>query len=1100
MPVRWKPLNLILRAGILLAFLVSAHAQLPRSPVLSAISASEVSPTVPLPELIKALDAPGRTRALEALDALSLDSLEPSALFELSEAYRLLGRSGDALKAAAALTARDANSPAGDKQSILALTQVGDYAAAQAAAESGLKRFPGDPDFLALLHQVKGRSAGVSPDAAPLSPTATRVESAAARPSILTGRAPKQAPLSVPGVSPPGQERANDRVASLSDLELEQSAYNALREAVSAAPMPVSAARSAFDQSSSVVERDLKLRQAAQAASEWLSRSQDPKAHALLEGLSDSRRTVLGDALSRASALMDRTEAGREDARVRSVLMGQDAAPEARDEAVQSLLALRRQDPGYFKAKAAALEYVRFNREHLADFPAKTRFSGAELGMEPPPDSGLASIEYETTKDGRLIAARLVSADGSSRERAEVAGAWTVRDKSGAVTGWTLDAGAFAAMDDIKARSESVAAAARWLATQGFKPGGHAEQSDAAASVLGDLLGHIDAGVKGVQVYADRAEGRLIVDAYYTHGVKQKVVRFEPGEAGQGPGLALYERTVADPSDATTPWRKAMLYRGANERELMTAKVVSNGDALSRAVTGTTVELVPVAVGYRRDEDGRWARDGRTREFAEQRQVIHDSAGAIGGSGEVLGVAGRGATDLAASAFAASGALSLYPARAVPRVGSLVAEVQQDWFERAGVNLVNNAVSTELGERYQGDAYKDRKTAMNLDQRKYVQNVRQELTEQGHPLLGAVAGGGVGFANSVLPMAAGLGALHGVSKLNFAGELAAKGVGLVMGGKGAWDVGVAGNEFFRAKDDFDERDPRSVAAYYTSIQNLTEQSAGQLMLLGGLREVFKGRAKPTVSEFIAANPRADVPPFVIENTVVKGGTAKIESRVLSERSRTSPVERPTLDKAPVDSAYDVQVKIDPGQLAASEINPSIYSRRMKIQRLYRQDRFAADARAVGVSEQRINWMFEKRCPLSFESPGQFNQFKIELAEALRVSGLDDAKVRLKGTSTTFYSESPSKALGRHFDSVAGDPSDIDVNLDSSRMVAALTSLDIKPSGDGNPIYGTKKLVKLYPALEAFSLKWKGQLRRPVNFVGLSDSKMIDSRDWNLGLK
>lgn len=836
---------MLLRAGLLIACFINAHAQPPRSPVHSAISASAASPADPLSELIKALDAPGRARALAALDALNPDTLEPSALLELSEAYRLLGRSGDALKAAAALSARDANDPAGDKQSILALAQAGDYAAAQAAAERGLKRFPGDPDFLALLHQVKGRSAGVSPAAAPLSPTVARDESTAARPSILTGRAPKKAPLSVPGVSVPDPERANDRVASLADLELEQSAYNALREAVSAAPMPVSAARSAFDRSSAVVERDLKLRQAAQAASEWLSRSQDPKARTLLDGLSDSRRTVLGDALSRASALMDRTEAGREDARVRSVLMSQDASPDARAEAVQTLLALRRQDPGYFKAKAAALDYVRFNREHLADFPAKTRFSGAELGMEPPPDSGLSSIEYETTKGGRLVAARLISADGSSRERAEVAGAWTVRDKSGAVTGWTLDAGAFAALEDPKARGESVAASARWLSAQGFKPGGHAEQSDAAASVLSDLLGRTDAGVKGVQVYADRAEGRIVIDAYYGHGIKQKVVRYEPGEAGQAPGLVLYERTVADPSDATTPWRKAMLYRGAGERELMTAKAVSNGDSLSRAVTGTTVELVPVAVGYRRGEDGRWTRDGRTREFPEQRQVIHDSAGVIGGSGDVLGVAGRGTTDLAASAFAAGGALSLYPARAVPRIGSLVSEVQQDWFERAGVNLVNNAVSTELGERYQGDAYKDRKTAMNLDQRKYVQNVRQELTEQGHPLLGAVAGGGVGFANSVLPMAAGIGAVHQVAQLGWAGRTAAAGVGLVWSGRGGWDYGTAVNEFGNARSARDENDPVAMATYYTAVQNLTQQTIAAPLLFSGLTKAVKGRLYST---------------------------------------------------------------------------------------------------------------------------------------------------------------------------------------------------------------------------------------------------------------
>ena len=765
----------------------------------------------------------------------------------MREAYRLLGRSGDE------------NGPAGDKEAVLASARAGDYAAAQAAAESGLKRFPGDPDFLALLHQVKGRSVGVSPGAEPLSPSASRIKSAGDRASILTGRAPKKSPLTVPAVYATGKERADERVASLLDLELEKSAYDGLREAVAAAPMPVRAARSAFDRPRAAVERDLKLRQAAQVAAQWLSRSQDPRARALIDVLGDSRRAVLGDALSRASSLMDRSESGREDARVRSVLMGHDAEPQVRAEAARALLALRRQDPVYFKAKAAALDFVRFNREHLADFPAKTRFRAAELGMEPPPGSGLSSIDYETTTDGRLVAARLVLTDGSSRERGEVAGAWTVSDKHGAITGWTLDAGAFVAMGNPRERAESAARAARWLSSQGFKPGGREEQADAAASVLGDLLGRADACVNGVQVYADRAQGRLVVDAYYGHVVKQKIIRFEPGEAGQAPALALYERSVADPSDVTTPWRKAMLYRGKGERELMTAKAVSNGDSLSRVVTGTTVELVPVAVRYRRGANGRWTRDGGTREFREQRVVIHDSAGVIGGSGEVLGVAGRGATDLAACALAAGGALALYPARVVPRAGGLVAEVQQDWFERAGVNLVNNAFLSTAGDFYSPNAYRAMKKTLNVDDRKYVQNVRLELTEQGHPMLGAVAGAGVRVANGMLPMAAGFGALNGVAKLNFAGELAAKGVGFIMAGRGVWDVGIAGNELYLADANFDEHDPCSVATYYTAVQYLTEQSAGQLMLLGGLQAVFKGRIKAKASELVPPNPAATVP-------------------------------------------------------------------------------------------------------------------------------------------------------------------------------------------------------------------------------------------------
>jgi len=750
-----------------------------------------------------------------------------------------------------------------------------------------------DNDAFALLKLSEGRttpSQGISETSRAQPSAALPPTTAGPAAPIVTAKTSKSVSVAIPEVPASGPDEDASLIAPLSALELEHAAYSGLREAVAAAPMPVSAARSAFDRPSSAVERDLKLRRASQAAAEWLSRSQDPQARTLLTSLNDPRRKVQGDALSRASQLLDRTTTGREDARIRSILMGEDAEPEARAEAARSLLALRRQAHGYFKAKAAALDYIRFNREHLADFPAGTRFSGAELGMEPPPDSGLATIEYETTKDGRLVAARLVSTDGSSRERAEAAGAWTVRDKSGKVTGWTLDAGTFAAMGNSKARGDAVAGAVRWLTAQGFTPGGRSDQAEAAASLLGDLLGRPDTGVLGIQIYADRAEGRLIVDADYGHAVKQSVTRFEPGETGQAGALVLYERTVTDPRDATTPWRKSMLYRGAGEREFMATKAVSNGEAFSRAVTGTSVDLVPIAIGYQRDAVGRWKRDGRTREFPEQGQVIHDSAGAIGGAVEILDLANQGVTDLTASALAAGGALALYPARALPQQGNLVAEIQQDLYERAGVNFVNNRVSVELGERYQGAAYKGRKAAMNLDERKYVQNVRQELTEQGHPMLGAVAGAGVGFANSMLPMAAGLGALHGVAKLNVAGELAARGVGLIMSGTGGWDVGIAANEFNRARTHFDARDPRSVADYYTAVQDLTEQSAGQVLLLAGLREVVKAKVsgKPAVASLVE---KPSIQPAQLSGRGSAGRAAKLgNDRAVEMASKVIPPE------------------------------------------------------------------------------------------------------------------------------------------------------------------------------------------------------------------
>lgn len=205
---------MLLGAGVLLALLTAAHAEGARSPVIAAISTSSKAA---LPELIVTLDATGRIGALERLDALDHETLDATALSELSEAYRLLGRPEKALKSAKALAARDGTSPAGDTQVILAYAEAGNYAAAQAAAESGLKRFPGDKNLLALFHQVKGRTIGAarprSAMAAPPISRASLVPVADARPFVLPIASGKGKPPPFPsaeGYLAPGAEKASD--------------------------------------------------------------------------------------------------------------------------------------------------------------------------------------------------------------------------------------------------------------------------------------------------------------------------------------------------------------------------------------------------------------------------------------------------------------------------------------------------------------------------------------------------------------------------------------------------------------------------------------------------------------------------------------------------------------------------------------------------------------------------------------------------------------------------------------------------------------------------------------------------------------------------
>lgn len=561
--------------------------------------------------------------------------------------------------------------------------------------------------------------------------------------------------------------------------------------------------------------------------------------------------------------------------------------------------------------------------------------------------------------------------------------------------------------------------------------------------------------------------------------------------------LTLYERIVKDPSDTETPFRRIMAYRGGTDRSLLTEIPTVRGGVF----LGTSVDLVPALVHYHRDDKGRWTRNGDVQELREQARVFHKSEGLIAGAGETIEIVGKGVTDVTASVLAASGGVSLYGARVVPGVSGYAAELQRDWFERASVNLVRNAVSSELGQRYGGDEYRGEVQALNLDERKYIQNVRQELTDQGHPLLGAVTGAGVGVANGMLPLAVGIGVFHKVATLGTMGELAANGVGLVMSGHGGWTTGVSIREFARARAEYDGQDPAALAHYYTAVQNLTENAATLPLLLGGLDASIKARVKlkalgPVVPEGVSAARDASV-----ENPIAKGATVKPSEAVSQPDAAGQPavskLDRPKFDEAPKDPGYEVSIDIAPAHLAAIDTNPSIFVRRMKIRRLYRRAQFSVDVQAAGVSEQRINWMFEKRCPLTFENPKRFSQFKRELAEVLKVSGLSDGKSRMKGTSTTFYSENPKKPLGHRFDANPAEPADVDINIESAIMVKEFSVAGVPPPQGGNPIYGTAQMHQKFPALHDFAVKWQRTLGRSVNFVGLPDSSRVDPTDWNL---
>jgi hypothetical protein len=160
----------------------------------------------------------------------------------------------------------------------------------------------------------------------------------------------------------------------------------------------------------------------------------------------------------------------------------------------------------------------------------------------------------------------------------------------------------------------------------------------------------------------------------------------------------------------------------------------------------------------------------------------------------------------------------------------------------------------------------------------------------------------------------------------------------------------------------------------------------------------------------------------------------------------------------------------------------IVKRRAINEALRNSPQFQKDLVKAGVSKEQLGWMDRKEAPLGFENPKQYQSFKQDLAEALRKDGLEDAKVGMKGTATTFYSENPSKAAGHFWDADPTHPGDFDLNLSSAKMADQMNKAGIGVS----PKYGifrTADVNSQFPAISDFSAKWSSALGRDVNVVG-----------------
>jgi tetratricopeptide (TPR) repeat protein len=138
-------------------FLANLANSVEASPVTRAISPSGIEAEA-VAELVRPMGAADKKAALERLDRLDRAELDAAGLVELGEAYTLLGR-GDEARASARVALGRGPDPTAEFGAIRILAAQKDYAAAENAAREALRRSPGDRSLLALLHEVKGRSA-----------------------------------------------------------------------------------------------------------------------------------------------------------------------------------------------------------------------------------------------------------------------------------------------------------------------------------------------------------------------------------------------------------------------------------------------------------------------------------------------------------------------------------------------------------------------------------------------------------------------------------------------------------------------------------------------------------------------------------------------------------------------------------------------------------------------------------------------------------------------------------------------------------------------------------------------------------------------------
>lgn len=164
-----------------------------------------------------------------------------------------------------------------------------------------------------------------------------------------------------------------------------------------------------------------------------------------------------------------------------------------------------------------------------------------------------------------------------------------------------------------------------------------------------------------------------------------------------------------------------------------------------------------------------------------------------------------------------------------------------------------------------------------------------------------------------------------------------------------------------------------------------------------------------------------------------------------------------------------------------------------MERLSDTEQLARDMRHAGVSEEAIQAMLRRERPLCFADGAQWESFRSELETALRQDGFEGTiDLGLSGTSTSFYSNNPSKP-GHYYDRLAGqgDLADIDININGPQVSQRLRELQ-SPQNQRYNIFKTDEWVEVLTdngltAVANFKRRWETLLGREVNLAPFIDN-------------